>query len=177
MRLILIFLLGCLLSTTSLAAQLPDETQLKQDLQQAETNQTSPAQADIVKELQSALRLLDERRDTRQRADQYQRAIDDFPKLTRDLRQQLDAENAKPAAPPKATSVNDLEQQIVQLSSQLLEQSRQLQQEQDHQREISDSLAQLPQQQTEANRALSEVERRVQALGNPTTALGQAQMA
>ncbi|WP_407345127.1 miniconductance mechanosensitive channel MscM [Dickeya ananatis] len=177
MRLILIFLMGCLLSTTSLAAQLPDETQLKQDLQQAETNKNSPAQADIVKELQSALRLLDERRETRQRADQYQRAIDDFPKLTRELRQQSDAEDAKPAAPLKTTSVNDLEQQIVQISSQLLEQTRQLQQEQDHQREISDSLAQLPQQQTEANRALSDVERRVQALGTPTTPLGQAQLA
>ncbi|MBP2846620.1 miniconductance mechanosensitive channel MscM [Dickeya oryzae] len=177
MRLILIFLMGCLLSTTSLAAQLPDETQLKQDLQQAETNKNAPAQADIVKELQSALRLLDERRETRQRADQYQRAIDDFPKLTRELRQQSDAEDAKSAAPPKTTSVNDLEQQIVQISSQLLEQTRQLQQEQDRQREISDSLAQLPQQQTEANRALSDVERRVQALGTPTTPLGQAQLA
>ncbi|MEI7062468.1 miniconductance mechanosensitive channel MscM [Dickeya chrysanthemi] len=177
MRLILIFLMGCLLSTTSPAAQLPDETQLKQDLQQAETNKNAPAQADIVKELQSALRLLDERRETRQRADQYQRAIDDFPKLTRYLRQQLEAEDAKPAAPPKTTSVNDLEQQIVQISSQLLEQTRQLQQEQDHQREISDSLAQLPQQQTEANRALSDVERRIQALGNPTTPLAQAQLA
>nr|WP_282597508.1 miniconductance mechanosensitive channel MscM [Dickeya oryzae] len=174
---ILIFLMGCLLSTTSLAAQLPDETQLKQDLQQAETNKNAPAQADIVKELQSALRLLDERRETRQRADQYQRAIDDFPKLTRELRQQSDAEDAKSAAPPKTTSVNDLEQQIVQISSQLLEQTRQLQQEQDRQREISDSLAQLPQQQTEANRALSDVERRVQALGTPTTPLGQAQLA
>ncbi|ACS84284.1 miniconductance mechanosensitive channel MscM [Musicola paradisiaca] len=177
MRLILIFLLGCLLSTTSLAASEPGEAQLQQELQQAQANKDAPGQADIVRELQSALRLLDERRETRQRADQYQRIIDDFPRLMQDLRQQLMAEENKPPSLPKTQSVNELEQLIVQFGSQLLEQSRQLQQEQDRLREISDSLTQLPQQQTEANRALSDVERRVQALGSPTTALGQAQAA
>nr|WP_225622547.1 miniconductance mechanosensitive channel MscM [Musicola keenii] len=174
---ILIFLLGCLLSTTSLAASEPGEAQLQQELQQAQANKDAPGQADIIRELQSALRLLDDRRETRQRADQYQRIIDDFPRLMQDLRQQLMAEENKPPSLPKTQSVNELEQLIVQFGSQLLEQSRQLQQEQDRLREISDSLTQLPQQQTEANRALSDVERRVQALGSPTTALGQAQAA
>ncbi|MGM3174388.1 miniconductance mechanosensitive channel MscM [Dickeya lacustris] len=177
MRLILILLLGCWLSVTSQAAQLPDEAQLRQELQQAENSKNAAAQADTIKEWQSALRLLDERRETRQRADAYQQAIDDYPRLTRELRQQADAEEAKPSQPTKTGSANELEQQIVQLSSQLLEQSRQLQQEQDRLREISDSLAQLPQQQTEANRALSDAERRLQALGNPATAQGQAQLA
>ncbi|SLM64755.1 MULTISPECIES: miniconductance mechanosensitive channel MscM [Dickeya] len=177
MRLILIVLLGCLLSATSLAALLPDENQLRQELQQAESSKNAVAQADTIKELQSALRLLDERRETRQRAEAYRRTIDDYPRLTRELRQQSDAENAKPALPAKTLSVGELEQQIVQLSSQLLEQSRQLQQEQDRLREISDSLAQLPQQQTEANRTLSDAERRLQAIGNPSTAQGQAQLA
>jgi len=57
-RLILIFLLGCLLSAPALTAQLPSEAQLRQDLQQAEANKSQPNQADIVKELQSALRMV-----------------------------------------------------------------------------------------------------------------------
>ena len=80
MRLILIFLLGCLLSAPALTAQLPSEVQLRQDLQQAEANKSQPNQADIVKELQSALRMLDERKGALERVDQYQRVIEDFPR-------------------------------------------------------------------------------------------------
>jgi potassium efflux system protein len=54
-----------------------------------------------------------------------------------------------------------LNQEILQVSSQLLEKSRQAQQEQERAREIADSLSQLPQQQTDARRQLNEVERRV----------------
>lgn len=177
MRLILIFLLGCLLSTAALAAQEPGEAQLRQDLQQAEANKNAPNQADIVKELQSALRMLDERREARERADQYRRVIDDFPRLTQDLRQQLAAEDARPDPSFRTQSATDLEQQVVRLSSQLLEQGRLQQQEQDLQREISDSLAQLPQQQSEASRSLNDAERRIQSLGAPATPLAQAQLA
>ncbi|WJY15530.1 miniconductance mechanosensitive channel MscM [Pectobacteriaceae bacterium CE90] len=177
MRLILIFLLGCLLSTASLAAKIPTDAQLRQDLQQAESNKSLPNQADIIKELQSALRMLNGSKEAQQRAAQYQNVIDDFPKLTRQLRQQLTAEDNKSPPATHNLSINDLEQQIVQTSSQLLERSRLLQQEQDRLREIIDSLSQLPQQQTEANRALSDIERRIQALGVPNTPLGQAQLA
>ncbi|HCF8099183.1 TPA: miniconductance mechanosensitive channel MscM, partial [Klebsiella pneumoniae] len=67
-----------------------------------------------------------------------------------------------------------LNQEILQVSSQLLESSRQAQQEQDRAREIADSLNQLPQQQTDARRQLNEVERRIGTqTGN--NALAQAQ--
>ncbi len=53
-----------------------------------------------------------------------------------------------------------------------------LQQEQERAREISDSLSQLPQQQTDARRQLTEVERRLQAQpANPTTPYAQAALA
>nr|WP_113868454.1 miniconductance mechanosensitive channel MscM [Brenneria salicis]NMN90389.1 potassium efflux system protein [Brenneria salicis ATCC 15712 = DSM 30166]RBP59642.1 potassium efflux system protein [Brenneria salicis ATCC 15712 = DSM 30166]RLM29774.1 miniconductance mechanosensitive channel MscM [Brenneria salicis ATCC 15712 = DSM 30166] len=175
MRLILIFLLSCLLSTTVWAA--PSEAQLRQQLQQAESNKGAADQAQIVEELQSALNATQEIKASRERVAQYQRVIDDFPKLIRELRGQLAAEDEKPSAAANNFSINDLEQQILQTSSQLLEQSRQLQQEQDRLREISDSLGQLPQQQTEASRSLDEMERRIQALGTPATPLAQAQLA
>lgn len=176
-RLIVTFLLGCLLSTASLAAPVPSEAQLRQQLQQAEANKGAADQTEIVEELQSALNAMQERKASRERAAQYQRVIDDFPKLVQELRRQITAEDEKPSSIAENQSVNDLEQQILQTSSQLLEQARQLQQEQERLREISDSLGQLPQQQTEASRSLSEIESRIQSLGSPTTPLGQAQLA
>ncbi|MFC3396827.1 miniconductance mechanosensitive channel MscM [Brenneria rubrifaciens] len=179
MRLILAFLLSCLLSTIASAASAPSETQLRQQLQQAESNKGAADQTQIVEELQSALNTTQEAKESRERATQYQRIIDDFPKLVQELRRQLAAEEEKLSSTATADSVstNDLEQQILQISSQLLEQGRQLQQEQDRLREISDSLGQLPQQQTEASRSLNDMERRIQSLGSPTTPLAQAQLA
>jgi potassium efflux system protein len=60
-------------------------------------------------------------------------------------------------------SSDALNQEILQVSSQLLEASRKAQQEQDRARDIADSLNQLPQQQSDARRQLNEVERRVGA--------------
>ncbi|MCG8157750.1 miniconductance mechanosensitive channel MscM [Brenneria goodwinii] len=176
MRLIAIFLLGCLLSTASLAAPLPNEAQLRQQLQLAEANKGAADQASIVEELQLALNALQERNESLERAAQYQRVIDDFPKLIQELRRQITAEDEKPSTIAENQSVNDLEQQTLQISSQLLEQARQLQQEQDRLREVGDSLGQLPQQQTEASRSLSDIERRIQLMGTPSSPLGQAQL-
>ncbi|KAA8995368.1 miniconductance mechanosensitive channel MscM [Affinibrenneria salicis] len=176
MRLILTFLLGCLLTAASFAATVPNDAQLRQELQQAEANKGTPNQAEIIENLRSALASLQERDEVNERAAQYQRVIDDFPRLTQELRQaQKTAENDKTTAAKENQSINELEQQILQTSSQLLEQSRQLQQEQDRLREISDSLNQLPQQQTEANRALNDAERRMQRQSSPGTPLAQAQ--
>nr|WP_275051478.1 miniconductance mechanosensitive channel MscM [Brenneria goodwinii] len=173
---IAIFLLGCLLSTASLAAPLPNEAQLRQQLQLAEANKGAADQASIVEELQLALNALQERNESLERAAQYQRVIDDFPKLIQELRRQITAEDEKPSTIAENQSVNDLEQQTLQISSQLLEQARQLQQEQDRLREVGDSLGQLPQQQTEASRSLSDIERRIQLMGTPSSPLGQAQL-
>ncbi len=71
-------------------------------------------------------------------------------------------------------SSDALNQEILQVSSQLLEKSRLAQQEQERAREISDSLSQLPQQQTDARRQLTEVERRLGAQ-NGNTPQAQAQ--
>jgi potassium efflux system protein len=71
-------------------------------------------------------------------------------------------------------SSDALNQEILQVSSQLLEKTRQAQQEQERAREISDSLSQLPQQQTDARRQVTEVERRLGAQTS-NSALAQAQ--
>ncbi|MEB6337193.1 miniconductance mechanosensitive channel MscM [Serratia rhizosphaerae] len=178
MRLIITtLLLGCLLAQPALAAALPSESQLKQELKQAESNKNAPNQAETVEALQSALNRLAERAESLTRTEQYQKVIDDFPKMAQQLRRQLTVENAKILPNGDNLPTSELEQQILQTSSQLLEQARLMQQEQDRSREISDSLGQLPQQQTEARRTLTETQRRLQALPpNPTKPPALAQL-
>lgn len=178
MRLIISLLLSLLLIQPVLAATIPNESQLRQELKLAEGNKNAPNQAETVEALQSALNWLTERQESQNNSQQYQRVIDDFPKMTQELRRQLTIEEAKILPNGENLPASDLEQLILQTSSQLLEQARLLQQEQDRTREISDSLSQLPQQQTEARRALTEVQRRLQAQGNnQTTPLALAQLA
>nr|WP_233092438.1 miniconductance mechanosensitive channel MscM [Serratia odorifera] len=170
-------LLGCLLTQSALAAPLPDESQLQQELKQAESNKNAPNQAETVEALQSAINRLAERKESITRSEQYQKVIDEFPRMTQELRRQLTIEDAKILPNGDNLPASDLEQQILQTSSQLLEQARLLQQEQDRTREISDSLGQLPQQQAEARRALTETQRRLQAQpANPTTPNALAQL-
>ncbi|HHB1426162.1 TPA: miniconductance mechanosensitive channel MscM [Serratia odorifera] len=178
MRLIITtLLLGCLLTQSALAAPLPDESQLQQELKQAESNKNAPNQAETVEALQSAINRLAERKESITRSEQYQKVIDEFPRITQELRRQLTIEDAKILPNGDNLPASDLEQQILQTSSQLLEQARLLQQEQDRTREISDSLGQLPQQQAEARRALTETQRRLQAQpANPTTPNALAQL-
>jgi len=176
-RLILTLLLGWSLLQPVYAASAPDASQIKQQLEEAKSEKTSASQAATVEALQSTLNWLDEYQKSVDLTQEYQQVIDDFPKLSRELRQQIVTltDSNKPLR--SNMSAADLDQEILQVSSQLLEESRQAQQEQDRAREISDSLSQLPQQQTDARRALNEIERRLQGQPAPNTPLGQAQLA
>lgn len=95
------------------------------------------------------------------RSEQYQRVIDNFPQMMLELRHQLAQGNSKILPNSDNLPASFLEQKILQTSSLLLEQARLLKQERT--REISDSLGQQLQQQTDARRALAEVQRRLQA--------------
>ncbi|WHP31014.1 miniconductance mechanosensitive channel MscM [Trabulsiella odontotermitis] len=172
MRLIITFLMAWSLSLGAYAATAPDAKQIAQELEQAKA--AKPAQPETVEALQAALNALEERKGSLERAKQYQQVIDNFPRLSQTLRTQLNNQSTEPRQVPVGMTSDALNQEILQVSSQLLEKSRLAQQEQDRAREIADSLSQLPQQQTDARRQLNEVERRVNApAGN--TSLAQAQ--
>ena len=174
MRLILIFLMAISLSLGAHAAAIPDAKQITQELEQVKSAKNMPNQPEAVEALQSALNALEERKASLERAAQYQQVIDNFPKLSRTLRQQIASLHEEPRQVPTSMSSDTLNQEILQVSSQLLELTRQAQQEQERAREISDSLSQLPQQQTDARRLLNDVERRIGTqTGN--TPLAQAQ--
>lgn len=167
MRSFLILVLSLWLSTSALAATVPDTSQIKQALDEAKAAKSTPAQTEQVQSLEAALNYLSERDESLERAKQYQQVIDDFPRLARELRQQITSIDDNSKSVRSSMSSAQLDQEILQVSSQLLEEGRQAQQEQDRAREISDSLSQLPQQQTEARRAMTESDRRLQ---NGTTA-------
>lgn len=175
MRLIITFLMAWCLSMGAFAATAPDAKQIAQELEQAKAVKASPEQAETVEVLQTALNALDERNASLERAKQYQQVIDNFAKTSQTLRAQLNNLRDEPKAVPAGMSTDALNQEILQVSSQLLDKTRLAQQEQERAREINDSLSQLPQQQTDARRQLNEVERRAgtQSAG---TALAQAQL-
>ncbi|KZP90683.1 miniconductance mechanosensitive channel MscM [Enterobacter asburiae] len=159
MRPIIVLLMAWCLSMGAYAATAPDAKQITQELEQAKA--AKPAQPETVESLQSALNALEERKGSLERAQQYQQVIDNFPKLSQTLRAQLNNLRDEPRDVPAGMTSDALNQEILQVSSQLLEKSRLAQQEQERAREIADSLSQLPQQQTDARRQLNEVERRV----------------
>ncbi|WP_118984649.1 miniconductance mechanosensitive channel MscM [Photorhabdus sp. CRCIA-P01] len=176
MHLIISLLLSLLIINPVLAAISLDENQLKQELKQIESSK-NPQDAEVAQALQGALNWIADTKSANDRTQKYQTAIDDFPKITKELRQKLLTESDTPRPTPANQSIANIEQQIIQVSSRLLEQGGQLQQEQDKGREISDSLVLLPQQQSEARRLLTEASSRLQSLGTPSTPLGEAQFA
>ncbi|MCR3755993.1 MAG: miniconductance mechanosensitive channel MscM [Sodalis sp. Psp] len=169
----MIFFLGWLLVVTlTFAINLPDENQIKKELQQAQDNNTSSSQTAIIEAFQSALNSIAESKASRAKIKEYQKAIDDFPILARLLRDEKDREPDVPADINPKLSSSELNQQFLQANSQLIDLAGQLQQDQT--RAISDSLSLLPQQQAEARKALNDVEQQLQILPTPSTPLEQA---
>ncbi len=174
MRLIMICLFPLLFTIPAQAATQIDETQLKQDLQQVSLNTKMPNHAEIVQALQGALNWLEEAKESKDRSSQYQAVINNFPKLIKTLQQKVAEENDKSPLVPATFTTNELEQQILKTSSQLSDLEHQMQQEQERAREISDSIVQVPLQQSDARHILAETKQRLQSYSNPMTPLAQA---
>lgn len=101
------------------AATAPDAKQITQELEQAKA--AKPAQPEAVEALQTALNALEERKGSLERAKQYQHVIDNFPKLSATLRAQLNNLRDEPRSVPPEMSTEALNQEILQVSSQLLD--------------------------------------------------------
>lgn len=175
MRLIVCILFSLLFITIpAFAAINLDEIQIKKEIKQLEANKNAK-NAEIIQALQVALNWLSEAQESEKKTRAYQETIDNFPKIIKELQQQFLIESNKTVTIPTNITILELEQRIVQASSQLLEQGRQIQQEQDRNREISDSLLTLPQQLLEARRLLSDSIVRLESLPVPVSPLAEAQ--
>lgn len=97
----------------------PDSKQISQELEQAKA--AKPAQPEVVEALQSALNALEERKGSLERIKQYQEVIDNYPKLSATLRAQLNNMRDEPRSVSPGMSTDALNQEILQVSSQLLD--------------------------------------------------------
>lgn len=162
MRLLFVVLLTYCLSLSAFAATVPDVQQIRQAIEQAKTAKSTPTQTELIQTLELALTMLNERDASMESIRQYQNIIDNFPQFIQQIRQQTAAlvKEKKPLRNDMPRT--ELEQEILQVNSALSEEVRLARQEQEVVQEISDSLLQLPQQQTDIRRAMSDSERRLQ---------------
>ncbi|QAV23324.1 miniconductance mechanosensitive channel MscM [Proteus hauseri] len=175
MRLIISLLFTLFLTVSMTTSALSaDVEKLRQDIKQLEGS-TNPQDIETVQALQGTINWINDGEKAQASADNYQKAIDDYPQMTQELRTKLlEESNSLPSIPEKI-SIPDLEQKIIQVSSQLMEQARLQQQEQDKSREISESLNLLPQQLSEARRLLSDATARLASASTSATSLAEAQ--
>ncbi|WP_099118695.1 miniconductance mechanosensitive channel MscM [Xenorhabdus ishibashii] len=177
MRLIISLLLSFLIASSAFASvPLLDEIQLRQELKQVGGNKSSQ-DSEIAHALQGAINWINDVKSANERTQKYRQAIDEFPKIIKELRQKILTEDNAVTPIPANQTISNLEQQIIQSTNELQEQGRQLQHEQDQLREISDSMSQLPQQQAEAKRLLDEATSRLRSQDSPSTPLAKAQLA
>ncbi len=118
MRLIITFLMARCLSW-GVRRDGPDSKQITRELEQAKA--AKPAQPEVVEALQSALNALEERKGSLERIKQYQEVIDNYPKLSATLRAQLNNMRDEPRSVSPGMSNDALNQEILQISSQLLD--------------------------------------------------------
>ncbi len=151
-----------------------DVDKLRQDIKQLEGS-TNPQDIETVQALQGTINWINDGKKAQVNADNYQKTIDEYPQITQELRAKLLEESHSVPTIPEKITIPELEQKIIQVSSQLMEQARLQQQEQDKSREISESLNLLPQQLSEARRLLSDATARLAAIGASNTPLAEAQ--
>lgn len=178
MRLIISVFISLLIVLSSNAAtnSALDENLLKQELKALESSK-NPKDIETVQAIQGALNWLSDAKEYDAKAKTYQEAIDNFPTIVKTLRKNILNQPDQPPRIAENISLSELDQRIIRISSQLLDQSRQIQQEQDRGREISESLGLLPQQLSEARKLLSDATNRAQGLSSSGTPLSEAQSA
>ncbi|MXP67668.1 miniconductance mechanosensitive channel MscM [Pantoea sp. Aalb] len=176
MRYSLLIFLSSILSSLDFAANIPIANQFQQKLDITKFNNHISVKAEQSQILEVALNFLFERNKSLEHIKQYQQIIENFPLLVHDIRKKILSLMTEQKVLHTNMNSAELDQKILQASNQLLEESRQVLQEQETAREISYELSQLPQQQTTAKRIMIENEHRTQGLIFTSTSLSQVQI-
>lgn len=177
MRFIWLILCYLLIIAQPYAATMPAIDSINNELRLAETNKNIPNRQDVIASYQKTLRWINEYDRTLSIANDYQNTINTYQKSLSELKNKLALSKALSVKVDDALSVSQIEQQIIQTNSRLLELSHAIQQEQEKLREINESLIQLPIQQSQANRSLASAEQLLQTLDDdPVTDLAKAKL-
>ncbi|CAL1329522.1 miniconductance mechanosensitive channel MscM [Candidatus Providencia siddallii] len=175
MRLIVGFLFSLFINSSLFAIQniIEDELQIKQELRKLESNKNSK-DIEIIKVLESTLKWISEFNNSNSRCKYYQKIINNYPKIIKEIKKNFLNENNQINSIKIDVNLNELEQRIVQLSSQILDQGHLIQQEQDKIIEITESLNILPQKISDARRLLNEAIKHFNFIERSSTKLSEA---
>nr|BET44389.1 MAG: miniconductance mechanosensitive channel MscM [Candidatus Aschnera chinzeii] len=171
---IYLILIISIIISPSFAYTTLNETFIKQEIKKLEANKNIKNN-EIIQILQSSLNWITELQESEKKIHDYQEIINDFPQIIKELQTQLLLEEKKLIDIPNNISILEIEQCVIQTNSQLLEQSRKIQQEQDISREITHSLLTLPQELLEAKHSLSNSTSKLQAINIQLSPLTEAQ--
>ena len=177
MRFIWLIFFYLLVMVQPQAAPMPTIDAINNELKLVEANKNLPNQKDIITSYQKASRWLNDYDRTLSISNDYQNTINTYQKSSSDLKNKLALSKALSVRVDETLSTSQIEQQIIQANSKLLELSHAIQREQDNLREINESLIQLPIQQSQTNRSLTNAEQQLQILDNdPATELAKARL-
>lgn len=177
MRLIWLMLLCFFAAAPLHAAPSVTINDISRELKQVEANKNLPNQQDIIASYQRTIHWLNEYERTIGISNSYQKTINSFQKSNQELQNKLTRIKSTDVVIDNTLSLSQIEQNIVQTNSRLLELAREIQLKQDELREISDSLIQLPIQQSQANKNLFDAEQLLQNQdSDPRTILAKAKL-
>ncbi len=147
------------------ASQLPANINLENELKKIENNPNLTNQTEIIEVLRKAIARQVELNNSQSNTAKYQKVIDNYQKLSQDLKTQKQKLSTKTFTIPTNFSIDELEQKVLQFNSRQIELNRVIQEEEDRHRNIGDELLMIPQQQAEmgkklyvANKLLQEAE-------------------
>ncbi|WHL25015.1 MAG: miniconductance mechanosensitive channel MscM [Candidatus Blochmannia vicinus] len=157
---LLIFIVGCLYSLIIFSYDFLEEHEIKKYLQYAQQQEHIDIhQKSIIKNLQSTLYFISERKSSNIKIKEYQKIIDDFPCIALQLCKEYNNISNQNININNNLSAHELKQKILQINNQLTDLSKKLKQEQDYISSINKSLILLPEQQTVAKNILNNLTR------------------
>ncbi|AFA41169.1 putative mechanosensitive channel [Wigglesworthia glossinidia endosymbiont of Glossina morsitans morsitans (Yale colony)] len=152
-----------------------EESQIKKELQQIQSNNRISHQLDIIVSLQSALDFITESKASIQKIKEYQKIIENFPILIKQIQEEKKLKNTYYNDVVIKFSAKEVNQELLKANNRLIILVNQLKQEQEQARVIADSVMILPHQQAEARKELNNIDNYIHVISKPNSLIEKAQ--
>ncbi|VFP79900.1 miniconductance mechanosensitive channel MscM [Candidatus Erwinia haradaeae] len=155
--------LGWTFSQSVYGANLEDILKIRKEYQEAKSTINNTTNHIINHNVQStSLNWIEEYQKSVDRAQEYRKFINNFPKQSHILHQQIAKQMLSKNAIYNHSSITSLEKKIFYISNQIIEESWKAQAEHDRAQKISRSFSHLSQNQLEARRAFDQIRKKLQ---------------
>lgn len=173
MRLI-VFILILFKTVSAIATINLDKIQIKKELKQIDIDKNLKHK-EIIQILQATLNWSLEKKESKKKIFLYQESINNFHKIIKKLKQKILIENGKTFNIPNKIDITQIEQNIIQLNSKLIKENKKIQKEQEKNREIINSLMNLPKQLLETKKLFYESNSKIKLLNIPLSIFSKAE--